>query len=144
MFQIKDNVLVAKMMIFPSFIIIACLIIYRENPEKVMIKQIESLFTMINYILPIIIILSLIYIYFVIKNYKDGIIITQDTHRIEYPTLLSRKQANIFNFDNSFLEKDGMYYKANFTGSSSPIIFKVSSTLVFNDIASKIRTVKNL
>ncbi|MGB6329808.1 MAG: hypothetical protein WBF48_12860 [Halarcobacter sp.] len=144
MFQVKDNILVAKMMIIPSFIIIACLIIYRENPEKVIIKPIESLFTIVNYILPVIIILSLVYIYFVIKNYKDGIIITRDTHIIEYPTLLSRKQADIFDFDNSFLEKDGMYYKANFTGSSFPIVFKVSSSLVFNDIGSKIRTVKNL
>jgi len=144
MFQVKDNVLIAKMMIFPSFIIFACLILYGENPKTGIIKPIDNLFTIMNYVLPIVIIISVIYIYFIIKNYKDGIIITQDTHIIEYSTLLSRKQANIYDFDNSFLEKDGMYYKANFTGSSFPIVFKVSSNLIFNDIGSKIRAIKNL
>ena len=80
----------------------------------------------------------------IITNYKNGIIIGKGTCILEYPTLFSRKKVNIFNLDNGFIEKKGMYLNANFTGSSFPIIFKVSSNLVFNDISSKIRTVKEL
>lgn len=144
MFQIKDYQLIIKMMLLPIFIIIICFVLGSELPQENRINILNTIFNSLKIGLPIIGLLSIIYIILIIKNYKDGTIINKNDRTMEYSSIFNRKTINISDYTHRAINKDGMFYNISFTGDGKPIVLKASSDLICNDISSKMSIIKDL
>lgn len=143
MYQIKDNMLILRQVLAQLLLIVFGIYFWFHMQSFREGNILSEFFDIVSIVLPIIILGLISYVFLIFKNYTKGIIIYRDTHKIEYPTLFKRKTANIYDFDN--MRPSGPFggiYTIHMTGTSFPIILKVSSMLIFDEIGSKIRTIK--
>ncbi|RXJ98271.1 hypothetical protein CRV02_13560 [Arcobacter sp. CECT 8989] len=104
------------------------------------IPRLESLMENITLVWYVLMLLSFLYIVLTIRNTIKGIVINAEQKTIEFPTLFTRKNAN-------YSEVTHVRYEPGkneiiLTGKSSPIVFKVYSDIVAQNILSKITEAK--
>jgi len=135
MYIIKDYRQLLNQYIIPTATILIGIMLVSQKSNSSIIPLNNLLFyiTLIYYLA---ILLSSIYIIFTFKNYYQGIIINQKNLTIEYPSLFSRKISDFSN-TNSF-SYEPRNNRVIITGNDSPIVFKVSTNLIANEIRSKI------
>ena len=145
MYQIKDYKLVFLKVYIPILSIIFLSYFWTTIQPFRESGTLSEIFQIAHMVIPLILLCMVTYVFFIFKNYVPGIIIHSDTNIIEYPRLFKRKKSNIYDVNNmGDPESYNGIYTANMTGEGSPIIFQASSNVKINDIAAKMRLVKNI